>query len=272
MLAHGPTKKSRSRSRLTWLFGKREVMIEVKDEAMAMEIWLLREKVYSLSSTMGNMEGKIQLTELSDALRNWRESQENRTKQQMIAKHIETTHGCDGVLVVTDMSGFTRITREEGILHFMMLIKQMQAICVPIFERHGGRLVKVEADDLFIIFPGQRSELAIRAVLHCMSACHEFSLEKEKNSQIVLAAGVIVGPMYELSGLDVFGGVVPLGFRIGEDEAPNGMLYVHESVKARLDMMGEVGLWVPSKPLIFTEATTIEGDCCAGRQHQLYTV
>ena len=31
----------------------------------------------------------------------------------MIAKHIETTYGYDGVLVVTGMSGFTRVTREE---------------------------------------------------------------------------------------------------------------------------------------------------------------
>lgn len=270
-LQFGPN-QARPKSMIQRLFGRKEETIEVKDEATEMEIWLLREKVYSLSSTLGNMEARIQLTELSDALRSWRESKDDRPRQQMIAKHIETTYGYDGVLVVTDMSGFTRVTREEGILHFMMLIKQMQAICVPIFERFGGRLVKVEADDLFIVFPGQRSELAIRAVLRCMRACNEFSLDKPKNSQIVIAAGVIAGPMYQLPGLDVFGGVVPLGFRIGEDEAPNGVLYVHESVKDRLDRMGEEGMYAPSKPLVFEEAATIEGDMCDGRQHKLYTV
>lgn len=267
----GPN-KAKTRGMIARLFGRSEATIEVSDEATEMEIWLLREKVYSLSSTVGNMEARILQTGLSDALRSWRESKDDHNKQLMIAKHIESTYGYDGVLVVTDMSGFTRITREEGILHFMMLIKQMQAICVPIFERFGGKLVKVEADDLFIVFPGQRSELAVRAVLCCMKACHDFSLDKSKNSQIVLAAGVIAGPMYLLSGLDVFGGVVPLGFRIGEDEAPNGTLYVHESVKDRLDIMGDEGLCVPSKPLIFEEAKTIEGDMCDGRQHKLYTV
>ena len=88
------------------------------------EMWLLREKVYSLSSVLGNMESRMQLSDLSGTLRNWRDA--NDTKKHLIAKHIETSYGYDGCLVVTDMSGFTRVTREEGILHFMMLIKQMQ--------------------------------------------------------------------------------------------------------------------------------------------------
>ena len=217
------TRKFRSKT------SKLRHLMEGQHEA-AGEVWLLREQVYSLSRTVGLIEARIQLDDLSDTLRSWRDT-DNPTKRQLIAKHIESDFGFDGCLVVTDMSGFTRVTREEGILHFMMLIKEMQAICVPIFERYGGRLVKVEADDLFVIFPASCAELAIRAVLRCMKVTSEFSQDKERNSQIIVAAGIIAGPMYLLPGLDVFGGVVPLGFRIGEDEAPNGMLYVLQRVE-----------------------------------------
>ena len=164
---------------------------------------------------------------------------------------------------------------------------------MPIFERFGGRLVKVEADDLFIVFPATRAELAIRAVLRCMKvqlpsrhqraasfcmhasawqATREFSEDKPRNSQIIIAAGIIAGPMYLLPGLDVFGGCVPLGFRVGEDETPNGMLYVHESVKTIVDGLGTAGLTDPTRPIFFDQATEIEGDACDGRKHTLFTV
>ena len=121
-------------------------------------MWLLREKVYSLSSELGKLGSAQQLEELQTLLHAWGH-EGVASRKDSIARHIESKYMRDAVLVITDMSGFTRITREEGILHFMMLIKEMQAICVPIFERYGGRLVKVEADDLFVIFPasGPRS-------------------------------------------------------------------------------------------------------------------
>ena len=49
-------------------------------------------------------------------------------------------------MLVSDMSGFSRVCKEEGILHFLANIKIMQAMCVPICEARGGVMVKVAAD------------------------------------------------------------------------------------------------------------------------------
>ena len=43
----GPN-KAKTRGMIARLFGRSEATIEVSDEATEMEIWLLREKVYSL--------------------------------------------------------------------------------------------------------------------------------------------------------------------------------------------------------------------------------
>lgn len=46
-------------------------------------------------------------------------------------------------IVCTDMSGFSRVTKEEGIVFFLANVKQMQGICLPIMRSRGGRLIKV---------------------------------------------------------------------------------------------------------------------------------
>ena len=170
------------------------------------EMWLLREKVYALSSELGRLGTEARLDEMQQFLHSWAH-EENGVKKEKLAKHIETLYMRDCVLVVTDMSGFTRITREEGVLHFLMLIKQMQSICVPIFERYGGHVVKIEADDLFVVFSGHDAELAVRATLLCMQMTDRFSAGKRKNDRVKLAAGIIAGPAWVIHGVDVFGGI-----------------------------------------------------------------
>ena len=139
---------------------------------------------------------------------------------------------------------------------------------MPIFERFGGRLVKVEADDLFIVFLASARSWP-STVLRCMRACNG-SASTSRRTRRSSSPRASSPPDVPIAWLDVFGGVVPLS-RIGEDEAPNGMLYVHESVKDRLDRMGE-GACMHRQAAVFEEAATIEGDMCDGRQHKLYTV
>ena len=50
------------------------------------------------------------------------------------------------------MSGFSRISKAEGILHFLALVKMMQNICLPIIQQNGGELVKIVGDNIFATF------------------------------------------------------------------------------------------------------------------------
>ena len=125
--------------------------LEKERQQREAESWLLREELYALSSVVGRMQMENELDELQALIQSWTDSEEGERKRR-VAHHIEQKYAHDCCLVVTDMSGFTRITREEGVLHFLMLIKEMQAMCLPIMNRYGGKLVKTEADDLFVIF------------------------------------------------------------------------------------------------------------------------
>ena len=85
------------------------------------EVGLLRDQIYILSKAIGDAQSDLNRDLAMSRLRQWVETDDQQTKAA-IEKHLSY----EGSLVVTDMSGFTRITREEGILHFLMLIKQMQ--------------------------------------------------------------------------------------------------------------------------------------------------
>ena len=87
----------------------------------------MRTQVYSLSKALGTLVVDLKLQEAVERLQAWEEAPSRDAKAV-----IERDMAYVGSLLVTDMAGFTRITREEGILHFYMLIKQMQSICLPI--------------------------------------------------------------------------------------------------------------------------------------------
>lgn len=63
------------------------------------------------------------------------------------------------------MSGFSRISKAEGILHFLALVKMMQNICLPIIQQNGGELVKIVGDNIFAIFT---SASLVRVTSQCV--------------------------------------------------------------------------------------------------------
>jgi class 3 adenylate cyclase len=85
------------------------------------------------------------------------------------------------------MSGFSRVTKEEGILYFLANVKQMQGICVPIMQARGGTLFKVVADNLFVMF--EDPVQAVSAAADCIEAVMAYSEGKTRNEQIRYAYG-----------------------------------------------------------------------------------
>ena len=69
--------------------------------------------------------------------------------------------GCERSVLVVDMEGFTASTREQGIVHYLRLIQRMQEISAPMLDRHGGQLVRFEADNLFAVFEAPERALAM---------------------------------------------------------------------------------------------------------------
>src|SRR4051794_22139304 len=55
-------------------------------------------------------------------------------------------------ILVLDMSGFSRLTIEYGIIHYLAMIEQMDVASRPAVAANGGRVIKQEADNLFAVF------------------------------------------------------------------------------------------------------------------------
>jgi len=83
-------------------------------------------------------------------------------------------HEMVGILV-SDMSGFTRLTRTYGIIHFASVIIRMRQVCLPILHHFGAALITTEADDFIVIF---RSAAAAVKAAHSMI----FTVEKYNES------------------------------------------------------------------------------------------
>src|SRR5215216_829870 len=55
-------------------------------------------------------------------------------------------------ILALDMAGFSRLTVQHGIIHYLAMIHQMQQAARPAVTGNRGRVIKFEADNLFAIF------------------------------------------------------------------------------------------------------------------------
>src|SRR5262249_2910209 len=63
-----------------------------------------------------------------------------------------SAYGTEATVLVLDMSGFSRLTVRHGILHYLALVRRMQQVTRPLIARHGGQVVKFEADNCYASF------------------------------------------------------------------------------------------------------------------------
>lgn len=122
-------------------------------------------------------------------------------------------------VLVLDMSGFSRITRERGIIAFLALIERMRALCGPCVTEAGGRLVKAEADNLLAVFPS--AEQALSAAMGMLAATRGDAEGRGPADQVRICLGIGFGPVLDL-GDDVFGDELNLASKLGEDLADPG--------------------------------------------------
>jgi class 3 adenylate cyclase len=68
------------------------------------------------------------------------------------AAKIARRYGQTVAVVVVDMPGFSQATSSEGVVAALAKVRTMERLGGTVAERHGGRLVKVDADNLFLTF------------------------------------------------------------------------------------------------------------------------
>jgi class 3 adenylate cyclase len=120
-------------------------------------------------------------------------------------------------VLFTDMSGFSRKAHRAGIIPFLQLIHVMRHIVEPIFEAHGGFVMKHIADSQLVLFRDPRRALA--ACVSAQRAIARYNDAAAEPDRIYLGCGLGWGEVLLLGDVDVFGVEVNFAAKLGEDLA-----------------------------------------------------
>jgi class 3 adenylate cyclase len=139
-------------------------------------------------------------------------------------------------VLISDMSGFTRLTRQFGIIHFAGLIMQMRHLFARVFDHYDAHTWMTEADNCVALFPS--SAHAMLAALECAHLTQRFNASLHDASFHIHMSGFGVDCgahiIQDRSGKRLFGEVVDRAYQLGEQEADDGEVLISEKVYARV--------------------------------------
>lgn len=144
---------------------------------------------------------------------------------------------CVAVLV-TDMSGFTRLTKKHGIVHLASVIVRFRQICLPILHKFSAHHISTEADNFIVVFQSAREAVMAAQDILCGVAIHNASLHPGRPHFAINLNGIGIdfgqGPIVDFAG-KLFGRTFSNAYMIGEELSAGGRILFSERVKAELD-------------------------------------
>ncbi len=132
----------------------------------------------------------------------------NPDQADVIYSDIWQQAGVDCAILVSDITGFTRITKEKGILQFLSGFCRAMQIAEPAVVCAGARFHKTAADNLVATFSD---------VPAAISAAREM-IRTPIGFGIQFCIGIGYGRILHLED-DVFGDEVNVAYKLGEDIA-----------------------------------------------------
>ena len=132
-----------------------------------------------------------------------------------VTKRIRDVFEQERAILILDMSGFTRATRQGNIISFLLSINQMQRLAVPAVEEKGGILVKAEHDNLTCLFDGV--EDAIVASRDVRERLESANIILPSDKELYAAVGIGFGSILNVANEDIYGNEVNLASKLGED-------------------------------------------------------
>lgn len=129
-------------------------------------------------------------------------------------------------IMITDSVGFSRKTREYGIIHFLTLLRKVNSRIRPIIQSHEGRILSEWADNFVISFdqPLQAVNAAVAINQH-ISAYNPAVAEEDRFG---ICIGIGYGTVLYVEN-DIFGQEVNLASKLGEDIARDGEILLTEA-------------------------------------------
>ena len=130
-------------------------------------------------------------------------------------------------MLQSDMSGFTRLTKKYGILHFLTLVTHCRKIFKECLPPHDGSIVKYDGDNVIAKFASPTQCLAAVRAIH--AGIDAYNVGKEQDYQIRIKLGVSHGPVV-IVGHDIVGESWEDCCALGEDTAEVGEVLVTTAV------------------------------------------
>lgn len=137
---------------------------------------------------------------------------------QIFAQHARTV-----AILACDFTAMTQRTASDGIVYALALAAAARRVLAPVIEGHGGRVVRTEADTVFVVF--DRPVEALLAALDGQRALVAFNRDRRGH----VGDGSRRDPIHPSIGLgygevllfadDVHGAEVNHAFVLGEDVA-----------------------------------------------------
>ena len=149
-----------------------------------------------------------------------------------IEQQLWREFGAERAVLVLDMSGFSELCERHGIVHYLSMVRRMQATAEPIIGKYDGALVKFEADNCYATFP--TVDGALRAALELNSAFHAANEATPDELDIRVACGIDFGQILVLHGRDFYGHAVNRACKLGEDVAIAGEILITAEAAAKL--------------------------------------
>jgi class 3 adenylate cyclase len=137
-------------------------------------------------------------------------------------------------VLVLDMSGFSRLTIQYGIVHYLAMIVQMEVASRPAVLENHGQVIKVEADNLFAVF--DNPDDAVEGALDILRAFQAVNSVVPENRDLHGCIGIGYGDTLVLDEEDMFGCELNLASKLGEDLAEPGEILI--TAAAREAMTG----------------------------------
>lgn len=120
-------------------------------------------------------------------------------------------------VLILDMCGFSRLTVKYGIIHYLAMIVQMEEAARPAVTANGGRVIKQEADNLFVVFPTPAQ--ALEAASDILNAFEALNTVLPDERDIYGCIGIGYGDTLLIGNEDLYGCEVNLASKLGEDLA-----------------------------------------------------
>ena len=161
-----------------------------------------------------------------------KEYNEYPERHRDIDDRIHEEFGRSVAIVVIDSCGFSRSVRQHGIVNYLARLERLERVVAPIIEHHGGRVLRVEADNIFALFTD--TESAVRCSAEVQRNVEIANEPLPAASEIYIAIGVGYGRVLLVGDDDAYGDEMNVACKLGEDLAEQGEILLtasaHEAI------------------------------------------